>query len=82
MIPSASVKILSPHQTPTMSVPTTRNTDSLVAGVVVTIIIVVLMVITTLAIVITVKRHYAVKKKLTSTTTDSLALANQVYGKL
>ena len=88
LITSSSVNTLtafSPQQIPTISTPTTRNTDGLVAGVVVTVIIVciaVLIVIITLAIVIIVKRHNVVKKKSTSTTTDSLALANQVYGKL
>ena len=87
LIPSALVNTLSatsPQQTPIISAPTTHNSGSLVAGAVVTIIIVIVIVIitVTLVIVITVKRHNAVKKQLNSTTANSLALANQVYGKL
>ena len=80
---------LPPQQTPIIPIPTTPatpNTDSLIAGVVVAVIIVciaTMIVIVMLAIAFTVKRHNAVKKRLDFTTNaDSLALANQVYGKL
>ena len=89
LIPSVSVTTvtLSLKETPTISVSTTPNTDSLVTRVAVIIIIVcitIMIVITTLAIILTVKRHNVVKKTLNSTTrpTNSLTLANQVYGKI
>ena len=91
LIPSVSANtlsaIISPQQTPTISAPTTPSTDSIVTGVVVIIIIVciaIMIVVTTLAIILIVKRHNAVKKTLNSTTrpTNSLTLANIVYGKL
>ena len=88
IVSTVSTAELLPQQTPTISnpaTPATRNTDSLVAGVVVTIIIVciaIMIVIAVLAIAFTIKRHNSVKKRLHSTTADSLALANQVYSKL
>ena len=87
-INTPTVQLWPPQQTPTISnpaTPATRNTDSLVAGVVVTIIIVciaIMIVIAVLVIAFTIKRHNSVKKRLHSTTADSLALANQVYGKM
>ena len=92
-ISSASVNTLSSVHVPLQLTPTTsaapatptRNTDSLVAGVVVTVAIVcvaIMIVITILAIVITFKRHNTIKKRLDSTTTDGLALDGQVYGEL
>ena len=91
--PSASVATSTklilrlPQQTPTTSTPITMNTSittgRLIAGVVVTIMIVcIAMVVITLAIIFVVKRHSGVKKTLDSTTTNSMALENQVYGKL
>ena len=89
VIHTTSTVQLPPQQTPTIPIPTTPatpNADGLIAGVVVAVIIVciaMMIVIAILAIAFTVKRHNAVKKRLNFTTNaDSLALANQVYGKL